>query len=87
MPIDGRAVGAISITNRSVKFFAKTPGNPLGKNTCYAPYTADYQYISPYNDLRLPLGIGSASGLEFSISHFPLCVPPIASMHCLFLFS
>ena len=31
MPIDGRAVGVISITNRSVKFFAKTPGNPLAK--------------------------------------------------------
>lgn len=31
MPIDGRAVGAISITNRSVKFFAKTPGNPLAE--------------------------------------------------------
>ena len=31
MPIDGRAVGAISITNRSVKFFAKTPGNTLAK--------------------------------------------------------
>lgn len=84
MPIDGRAVGAISITNRSVKFFAKPPGiivkesylklisylcpaEPLGKNTCSAPYTADYQYIFPYNDLRLPLGIGSASGLEFRV--------------------
>lgn len=65
MPIDGRAVGAISITNRSVKFFAKTPGNPLAKNAFLALYAADYQYISPYNDLRLPLGIGSASGLEF----------------------
>ena len=31
MPIDGRVVGAISITNRSVKFFAKPPGNPLAK--------------------------------------------------------
>lgn len=31
MPIDGRAAGAISITNRSVKFFAKPPGNPLAK--------------------------------------------------------
>ena len=31
MPIDGRAVGAISITNRSVKFFAKPSGNPLEK--------------------------------------------------------
>lgn len=31
MPIDGRAVGAISITNRSVKSFAKPPGNPLAK--------------------------------------------------------
>lgn len=31
MPIDGRAVGAISITNRSVKSFAKTPDNPLAK--------------------------------------------------------
>lgn len=31
MPIDGRAAGAISITNRSVKSFAKPPGNPLVK--------------------------------------------------------
>ena len=31
MPIDGRAAGVISITNRSVMFFAKTPGNPLAK--------------------------------------------------------
>lgn len=67
MPIDGRAAGVISITNRSVMFFAKTPGNPLGKNAFLALYTADYQCISPYNDLRLPLGIGSASGLEFRV--------------------
>ena len=31
MPIDGRAAGVISITNRSVMFFAKPPGNPLAK--------------------------------------------------------
>ena len=31
MSIDGRAVDVISITNRSVMFFAKTPGNPLAK--------------------------------------------------------
>lgn len=67
MPIDGRAAGAITITNRSVKFYAKPPGNPLAKNAFLALYTADYQCISPYNDLRLPLGIGSASGLEFRV--------------------
>ena len=31
MPIDGRAVSAKSITNRSVMSFAKSPGNPLAK--------------------------------------------------------